>query len=124
MITVNGLSGDFMVKKTFLAMVITAGSAFAQSSNLQGAVNNLESTSRAVLLVSSAFFLIAGIAMSAIGAFIYFRKIKGAYKPATLMKAAAFGLGGLGVISLLAGILGLAMFLLAPSLIRGLMAPG
>ncbi len=110
-----------MGKHAILALVMAAGAASAQGSNLQGAVNNLESTSRTVLLVSSAFFMIAGIAMSAIGAFIYYKKIKGAYKPAAILKAAAFGLGGLGIISLLAGILGFMMFLLAPSLIRGLM---
>ncbi|MCI0503346.1 hypothetical protein L0Y65_01390 [Candidatus Micrarchaeota archaeon] len=111
------------LKKTvFAGMALPA--AYAQSPNLQGAISSLEDTSRTVLLVLSSLFLLAGIALSAAGGFIYFKKIKGAYKPATVMKAAAFGLGGLGLIALLAGILGFAMFLLAQALIRGLISGG
>ena len=113
------------MKKTIIAFLATLGCSFSESSSLQGAISELESTTRTIMLVSSAFFFIAGLLLTAIGAFIYFRKIKGAYKPAAMLKAAAFGLGGLGIISLLAGILGFAIFFLAPALIRGLLAaPG
>lgn len=111
------------LKTAFVSFALPA-LASAQSSNLKGALNKLENTSSAALLLSSAFFLITGLLLFGIGAFIYFKKIKGAYKPTAAMKAVAFGLGGLGLISFLAGILSLAMFLLFPPLIHGLTAPG
>jgi hypothetical protein len=106
----------------FLAM--TAASSFAESGNISAALNNLEQTTQSFLIFLSAAFLFFGIVLTGCGLMIYLRKVKGAYKPAASWKAAAFGTGGLGAILLLSGLLGIAMLLLTPTLMRGLLAPG
>jgi hypothetical protein len=104
-----------------LTLFMSIPLAFAQSSGLPGAISELENTTRTVLLVSSSIFMVAGIAFIAAGGFIYIRKIRGAYKPKAMLRAAAFALGGLGLIAILAGILGFMIFFMAPGLMRGLL---
>jgi hypothetical protein len=106
----------------FLAML--AASSFAESQNLASALSNLEQTTQSFLIFLSAAFFFFGFVLSLCGVMIYLRKVKGAYKPANAWKAAAFGSGGLGIILLLCGLMGIAILMLTPNLMRGLLAPG
>lgn len=98
--------------------------ALAKASNLQDAIGDLESASRAVFLVLTAAMLAIGLGLAPLGIFIYLRKVKGVYNPAKKWKIGAFAAGAGGFVFLLAGLLGLAIFFLMPSIIRGLIAGG
>jgi hypothetical protein len=109
------------MKRLVLLLVLFA-SAFAASSNIRGAISGLESTTRSLLLFSTVVFLGAGFVLAPAGLLVYLRKVKGAYKPSMMWKAVAFASAGIGIISLLAGLLGIIIYILTPNLINGLMA--
>ena len=107
-----------------ISLALLAASSSAGSANITSALNNLEQATQSFLIFLSVAFLFFGLVLASCGMLIYMRKVKGAYKPATSWKAAAFGSGGLGIILLLAGLMGIAIFIFTPSLMRGLFAPG
>ncbi|MFH0885035.1 MAG: hypothetical protein V1861_04970 [Candidatus Micrarchaeota archaeon] len=109
--------------RTALFTIILAASAFSESGNISTALNNLEQTTQSFLFFISIAFLFFGIILTLCGYMLYLKKVKGQYKSATIYKAAAFGCGGLGLILLFSGLLGIAILLLTPTLIRGLVAP-
>lgn len=108
--------------RTAVFSAIALSASHAASGNLSSAINSLESITQTLLLVLSAVFLLLGIALTGAGLFLYMKKVKGAYKPATKWKIAAFSSGGLGVILLLSGIMGFTILLLTPIMIRGLLS--
>lgn len=105
-------------------LVLLAASSSAGSANLTSALNNLEQATQSFLIFLSVAFLFFGLALGSCGVLIYMRKVKGSYKPAASWKAVAFGSGGLGIILLLAGLMGIAIYVFTPSLMRTLLAPG
>jgi len=105
-------------------LVLLAASSSAGSANLTSVLNNQVQTTQSFLVFLSVAFLFFGLALGACGVLIYMRKLKGAYKPAASWKAAAFGSGGLGIILLLAGLMGIVISFFTPSLIQTLLRLG
>ncbi len=101
--------------------IFLAASGLIFASGLDSAIGGLESASQSFLLISTLLLLGAGIALCLGGLAIYYRKVRGAYRPAPEWKAAAFAAGGIGIIALMAGLLGLMIYLLTPSLAKGLL---
>lgn len=109
--------------KRTLFLVLMLAMAFAQrSSNIQGALNQLEDTTRSFLGVVTFLSLLGGILLTAIGTIIYFKKLKNVEKREMLWLALALVCGAIGIITLLAGIIGLIIYVLVPSLIESLVA--
>jgi hypothetical protein len=101
-------------------LVVCTAFAAPQQSNIKGALNQLEETSRSFLVFTTIALLGVGALLAGIGAAIYFMKLKGVQKKETLWVVLAFLSGGLGLLSLLGGVLGLVMYLFMPTLIQGL----
>ena len=114
-------------RAVLLAMLLAALSAvvsFAattQQSNLSGALNQLEETSRSFLAITTLLLLVAGAVLAAIGAAVYLMKLRGVKKRETLWIALGFLCGGLGLLLLLGGVLCLLLYLFTPSLMQGLL---
>lgn len=108
------------MKRLLLFFVLMSAMLFAQSSNLKGALQNLEDTARTMLLMSIVVEGIIAVVFLGIAALIYLKKLKGVEKKGTAWLLAAVLLGLIGALFALGAIVGLITYLTTPVLVNGL----
>lgn len=90
--------------------------------SIKGALTELKDTTQTFLGLTFMVLLVVGAAFTVIGAAIYFMMLKGKEQKSKLWMAAALIIGGLGILALIGAVISMLIYLLAPSLISGMMA--
>lgn len=92
------------------------------SSNIQGALNELQDTTRTFLAVSIVIESAIGIVLLAVAGFVYFKKLKNVPKKETLWLALCAVSGIIGLFFILAAVLGLVAYIATPAITGSLVA--
>lgn len=114
-----------MKRLLFVSLLLLAGLLFAQGGqgNLTRALNQLEETSKSIMLVSVVIEGVLAVVFLGGAAAVYLYKIKGKPQSALwIVLAALLGLIGAGFV--LGVIVGLITYLAAPAITSQLMNPG
>ncbi|MFH1785191.1 MAG: hypothetical protein ABH842_02075 [Candidatus Micrarchaeota archaeon] len=90
--------------------------AVSSSSNIKGAIENLEETTRSTMLFGSVLLFGLGLLLLAIAAVVHFF-VKTAQ---TIIKIGIILCGLVGLLAFLGGLIGFGLYFLAPSIIDGL----
>ena len=105
-----------MKKLLILLLFGTVLFAASDTSTIKNALNNLEETSKSVLLVTSLVEGVISVVFLGLAGFIYLKKLKGKEKKEMLWIAAAAILGLIGAMFLLGTVLGIVAYLTIPTM--------
>lgn len=108
--------GDLMKLRYVFGLLLILGMAFAATSNIKSALNELQDTTKNMMGVTALLGLGVGIVFLAIALGIHFL-VKGVQG---ILKIGMFICGVIGILALLGGIISVVIFLLTPSLIGGM----
>jgi|GEM_PF-6390895 len=111
------------MRKEILFVLMLAPLLFAPQGqeNIKEALTALEDTTQAFLGMTIMLLLVVGSAFTLIGAAIFFIMLRGKEQKSKLWMAAALIIGGLGILGLIGAVISMVIYVLAPSLISGMM---